>query len=314
MTVRLRRSVLYMPGANARALDKARTLPTDGLILDLEDAVAPDAKASARAQVVRAVRAGGYGKREVVVRVNALSSPWGNADVTAVAALTVDAVLFPKVESARQVSDAAQALDQAGARPELPLWVMIETPLGVLRAEQIAAAHPRLAVLVMGTSDLAKELRVPHTASRSGLLAALCHCVLAARAHGLDVVDGVHLDLADDAALRVACAQGRELGFDGKTLIHPRQIEAANRAFTPAPEAVENARAILAAWDQAREQGKGVAVVDGRLVENLHVEQARRTLALAEAADALTPVIGEIGLRAEFSDISRTSADHASTN
>ncbi len=283
---RPRRSVLYMPGANARALDKARTLDADALILDLEDAVAPDAKAQARTQVAAALREGGYGRRECIVRVNALDTPWGLDDVRAIAQAGADAVLLPKVESPAQLAALAQALDAAGAPADLPLWAMAETPLGFLRLDAIAGGHARLAAIVVGTSDLVKDLHARHTPSRDETLLARSLAVMAARAHGLAVLDGVHLDLNDDAGLQDACRQGRDQGFDGKTLIHPRQIAAANAAFAPTPEELDTARRRLEAWTAAQAEGKGVAVVDGALVENLHAQEAERVLALAQAIGA----------------------------
>lgn len=281
--IRPRRSVLYMPGANARALDKARALDADALILDLEDAVAPDAKAQARAQVAAALREGGYGRRECIVRVNALDTPWGLDDVRAIAQAGADAVLLPKVESPPQLAALAQALDAAGAPADLPLWAMAETPLGFLRLDAIAGGHARLAAIVVGTSDLVKDLHARHTPSRDETLLARSLAVMAARAHGLAVLDGVHLDLNDDAGLQDACRQGRDQGFDGKTLIHPRQIATANAAFAPTPEELDMARKRLDAWKAAQAEGKGVAVVDGALVENLHASEAERVLALAAA-------------------------------
>jgi len=281
--IRPRRSVLYMPGANARALDKARTLDADALILDLEDAVAPDAKAQARAQVAAALREGGYGRRECIVRVNALDTPWGMDDLRAIAQAGADAVLLPKVESPAQLASLAQALDAAGAPVDLPLWAMAETPLGFLRLDAIAGGHERLAAIVVGTSDLVKDLHARHTPSRDETLLARSLAVMAARAHGLAVLDGVHLDLNDDAGLQDACRQGRDQGFDGKTLIHPRQIAAANAAFAPTAEELDTARKRLDAWRAAQAEGKGVAVVDGALVENLHASEAERVLALAAA-------------------------------
>lgn len=280
--VRPRRSVLYMPGSNERALDKARTLPADALILDLEDAVAPDAKASARDQVCAAVRAGGYAPRETVIRVNGLATPWGYEDLRAAATSGADAVLIPKVESADMVRQALSAMDDAGARADLPLWCMMETPRAMLRAEEVAAASPRLGALVMGTSDLAKELRAAHTELRLPLLTSLGLCLLAARAYGLAILDGVHLDLQDEAGFAAACRQGAELGFDGKTLIHPKQIGPANEAFAPDPEELAQARRIIEAHEAATRAGRGVVVVDGRLIENLHVAEARRKVQLAE--------------------------------
>ncbi|WP_312435443.1 CoA ester lyase [Achromobacter sp.] len=284
--IRPRRSVLYMPGANARALDKARTLDADALILDLEDAVAPDAKAQARAQVAAALREGGYGRRECIVRVNALDTPWGLDDVRAIAQAGAHAVLLPKVESPAQLAALAQALDAAGAPADLPLWAMAETPLGFLRLDAIAGGQARLAAIVVGTSDLVKDLHARHTPSRAETLLARSLAVMAARAHGLAVLDGVHLDLNDDAGLQDACRQGRDQGFDGKTLIHPRQIGAANLAFAPTPDELDTARKRLDAWKAAQAEGKGVAVVDGALVENLHASEAERVLALAAAIQA----------------------------
>ena len=283
---RPRRSVLYLPASNARALEKARALPADALIVDLEDAVAPAAKEAARAQVVAALREGGFGPREVVVRVNGLETPWGRADLSALARAGADAVCLPKVESAAAVRAAEDALVAGGAPEDLALWCMIETPRGVLAAAEIGGASPRVACLVAGTSDLVKDLHARHTAGRAEVLTALSLVVLAARAHGLAALDGVHLDLDDEAGLEAACAQGRDLGFDGKTLVHPRQIEAANRAFAPSAAEVDAARRVIAAHAEAVAAGRGVTVVDGRLVEALHVEEARRRVALAEAIAA----------------------------
>jgi citrate lyase subunit beta/citryl-CoA lyase len=275
-----------MPGSNARALEKARALDADGLILDLEDAVAPGAKGEARRLVLAALAHGGYGFRETVVRVNGPATAWGAEDLSAAGRSGADAVLLPKVESAAEVRAAEAALDAAGAPASLRLWCMIETPRGVLALPEIAAATPRLACLVAGTSDLVKDLRARHTPGRAEVLASLSLLVLAARANGLAALDGVHLDLADDAGFEAACRQGRDLGFDGKTLIHPRTIDAANRAFAPLAGDVAAARAVIEAHAAAERAGSGVAVLDGRLVEALHVEEARRTLALAEAISA----------------------------
>ena len=282
-TVRPRRSVLYVPGSNVRALEKARTLPVDGLILDLEDAVAPAAKEEARGAVLAALRAGGFGHREVTVRVNGSATPWGADDLALAARSGADAVVLPKVEAPEEVRAAERALAAAGAPEGLALWCMIETPRGVLAAAEIAAASPRLAALVMGTSDLVKDLRARHTPSRAEVLVALGTVLLAARAHGKVALDGVHLELADDAGFEAACRQGRDLGFDGKTLIHPRTVEVANRIFAPTAEEIAEARRIIAAHAEAEAAGRGVVVVDGRLVESLHVEGARRVVALAEA-------------------------------
>jgi len=287
ITLRPRRSMLFMPGSNARALDKARGLPADGLIFDLEDAVPPARKEAARAAVAGALAEGGYGGRELVLRSNPLDGPWGRADLAAAAQMPIDALLLPKVETPAAVQKAAALLDELGAPPGLSLWCMLETPLGILFAREIAAAAPRLAALVVGTSDLAKELDALPGKDRLPLLPALGIAVLAARAFGLAVLDGVHLDLDDEAGFAAGCRQGRELGFDGKTLIHPKQIAAANEAFAPSSEEISAARRIIAAYAEASAAGQGVVVVDGRLVEALHVENARRRIALAEAIERL---------------------------
>jgi citrate lyase subunit beta / citryl-CoA lyase len=281
ISVRPRRSVLYVPASNARALEKARTLPADAIIVDLEDAVAPAAKGDARARAVAAIAAG-FGGREVVLRVNGADTPWGADDLRAAARAGADAVLLPKVETAAQVTDAEWLLVDAGAPETLRLWVMIETPRGVLAAPLVAAATPRLACVVAGTSDLVKDLGARATPGRLEVLPALGLLLLAARANGLAALDGVHLDLADDAGLEAACRQGRDLGFDGKTLVHPRSIPIANRVFAPSAEEVADARRIIEAHAEAVRAGQGVAVVDGRLVEGLHVDRARATVALAE--------------------------------
>lgn len=282
-THRPRRSVLYMPGSNARALEKAKALAADGLIFDLEDAVAPDAKEDARRQVCQAVKAGGYGARELVVRVNGLATPWGHDDIAQAARCGAHAILLPKVEGAGYIREVLSIMAIAGAPDSMALWCMMETPLAMLHAERIAAASPRIDVLVMGTSDLAKDLSARQRADRLPLITGLGLALLAARAFGLSILDGVHLDLADMEGFEAACGQGRDLGFDGKTLIHPRQLDAANRIFGPSEGEVAQARRIIAAHGEAVREGKGVVVVDGRLVENLHVAEAHRTLALAEA-------------------------------
>jgi citrate lyase subunit beta/citryl-CoA lyase len=276
--MRPRRSVLFMPGSNARALEKARTLPADALVLDLEDAVAPEMKVEARAQVMATVRAGGYGRREIVVRVNALGTPWGRDDLAAAADAGADAVLLPKVEAAETVSAAIAALGPAPA-----VWCMLETPRGILNAPAIAAASPRVTALVMGTSDLTKDLHARATPDRLPLVTSLQLCVLAARAAGIAALDGVHLDLDDEAGLAAACRQAANFGFDGKTLIHPRQVATANEVFAPAASDVDWARRVIAAHADAVARGRGVAVLDGRLIENLHVDDARRVLMLADA-------------------------------
>ncbi|MFT3929961.1 MAG: CoA ester lyase [Spongiibacteraceae bacterium] len=282
MKIRPRRSVLYIPGSNQRALEKAKGIGVDALIIDLEDAVAPAQKPQAREFIAAAVNGGGYGHREIVIRINALNTQWGMDDLQMAARTRADAVCVPKVESAEQVRAVADVLDAAGAA-DMGIWTMIETPLGILNAREIASAHPRMKVFVMGTSDLAKDLRVPHTPDRLGFITSLSLSVLAARAYGLDIVDGVHLDLSGGPEFRAICEQGRTLGFDGKSLIHPNQIAAANEVFGPNAEAVEYAQRIIATWEEAEKAGAGVAVLDGKLVENLHAADARRVLAIAEA-------------------------------
>lgn len=278
---RLRRSVLFLPGGNARALEKARQLPADALIFDLEDAVAPERKVEARSLVASRLREGGYGPRECVVRVNGIDSEWFAGDAAALADMPASGVLLPKIGSPAQVHEAAARLSAAGVASSLPLWIMAETASGVLDIGAICRSSGRIGCVVAGTSDLARELRVPHTPGRLGLVAALSLCVLAARAAGIDVIDGVHLDLDDERGFEKSCEQGRNLGFDGKSLIHPRQIAPANRAFSPAAADVAHARRVVEAWSAARESGQGVTVVDGRLVESLHAAEAGRVLKLA---------------------------------
>jgi len=277
---RPRRSMLYMPGSNPRALEKARGLAADALIFDLEDAVSPDAKQTARGVIAEAVAAGGYGRRELILRTNGLDTAWGHGDLVAAAKMAIHGVLLPKVESAASVRQAASILDKAGAPADMAIWCMMETPMGMLHAEEIAASHPRLAGFVMGTSDLANDLHARHTRDRLPMLTGLNLCLLAARAYGLVVMDGVYLDLGDDEGFAYACRQGVELGFDGKTLIHPKTIAAANAAFGPSPAEIEQAKRQIAGFEAAEAQGKGVVLVDGMLVENLHVANAKRLLAL----------------------------------
>lgn len=281
--LRPRRSVLYMPGANQRALAKAATLTADALILDLEDAVAPDAKPEARDRVVTAAGSGVYAPREVTIRVNGLDTPWHDDDVAAVATSGADAMVVPKVDGPDDVVRIAAALDRAGAPSSLAIWAMIETPRGVFAARQIADASPRLTTFVLGTNDLVKELQARFVPGRAPLLAVLSQVVLAARATGTVVLDGVFNDLSDDDGFLAECAQGRDLGFDGKTLIHPRQLDGANAAFAPDDDEADWARRVIAAFDEATSAGHGVATVDGRMIENLHVEQAQRTLAQVDA-------------------------------
>jgi citrate lyase subunit beta/citryl-CoA lyase len=283
LALRPRRSVLYMPGANERALEKAKTLPADALILDLEDAVAPNAKVAARERVAAAVAAGGYGRREVAIRVNGIGTEWHDDDVRAAAAAGPDAVLVPKVDRAEDVRTVEAALEGAGAPPRTHLWAMLETPDAVLNAREIAAASDRLDVLVLGTNDLAKELRATVGADRLPLLTSLQLCVLGARAAGKVVVDGVYNDIGDAEGFEAECRHGRALGFDGKTLIHPSQVDAANRIFGPTDDELAHAARVIEAFEEAERLGLGVATVDGRLVEHLHVATARRALAQAAA-------------------------------
>ena len=285
--LRPRRSVLYMPGANERALAKAETLPADALILDLEDAVAPDAKAEARDRVCEAAASDRYGRREVTIRINGIGTPWHDDDLRAVAAAGPAAVVVPKIDSAAAVHGVVEALEKAGAPDHTAVWAMIETPIAMLRAEEICRASERLTVLVMGTNDLAKELQAEHVPGRQPLLTGLGLSLLAARATGKVILDGVYNDIKDPEGFEAECVQGRQMGFDGKTLIHPSQIEPCNRVFAPTAEEVDRARRIIEAFEEAEAEGRGVVTVDGRMVENLHVEQARRTLALAEAIAAL---------------------------
>ncbi len=283
---RLRRSVLYMPASNARALEKARSLAADGFIFDLEDAVAPAAKPAARTAAIAAVQSSSYGPCELLIRVNALETAWVAEDLRAVAASGASGVVLPKVNAADDIRRVDAMLTQAGAPPALAVWAMMETPRGVLAAEAIAAASPRLAGYIVGTADLAKDLHCAHPADRAPMLYALQRCVLVARAFGLSVLDGVHLALDDEAGYAAACHQGRALGFDGKTLIHPKQIAVANTAFAPTPDEVVHARRIVAAHRAATGKGQGVTLMDDRLVEALHVQEAERILAQAEAIAA----------------------------
>jgi (3S)-malyl-CoA thioesterase len=279
------RSVLYMPGSRPRALEKARSLPADALILDLEDAVLPAEKPRARDLVAEALRTGGYGGRKLIVRINAFDTEWGRDDLAAVAAAAPDAILLPKVETPEHIREAAALLD--GAPAHVRLWAMIETPRSILNAPAIAASHPRLQGFVMGTNDLAKDLGAAQGADRFALVPSLALCLLAARAEGLIAVDGVHNTFRDLDGLRAACVQGRDLGFDGKTLIHPDQIAVANDVFAPTPEEIAHAKAQVAAFEDAAARGEGVAVLDGRIVENLHVAVAQWLLARAAAIAAL---------------------------
>ena len=285
-SVRPRRSVLYLPASNERALEKAKTLPVDALILDLEDGVAVDAKRAARELACAAVVSGAYGTRELTIRVNGLGSPWHEDDLAAACAAGPDGIVVPKVGTAQEVRSLAAAMDAAGAPERTALWVMIETPRAILDCAEIGSASPRLTVFVLGTNDMVKELGTLPVPGRAPLLTALSLAVLGARAARVAMLDGVYNDVRDATGFEEECRQGRELGFDGKTLIHPGQAEAANRIFAPSDEDVETARRTITAFEAARAEGRGVATLDGRLVESLHVDIAERTLALADAIAA----------------------------
>ena len=284
---RPRRSVLYMPASNERALEKAKSIPCDGLILDLEDAVAPDAKAAARESAAAAVASGEYGTREVTIRINGADTSWHDDDLRAACAAGPDAIVVPKVNGADEVRALVDALSTFGAPDRTTLWAMVETPTAMLHCEEIASASERLTVLVMGTNDLAKELYAAHVPGRHPLLPGLGLALLAARATGKAILDGVYNDVQDAAGFGAECRQGREMGFDGKTLIHPGQVDGANAAYAPSEQEIEDARGVLQAWSDGR--GSGVVTYGGRMVENLHVESARRTLAIHEAIAALHP-------------------------
>lgn len=284
-TNRPRRSVLYMPGANTRALEKAKSLAADSLILDLEDAVAPDAKVLARTNIHSALESG-FGHREAVVRMNGLNTPWGLDDLKVFAHSKADAILLPKVESAAQIQAVAEQLKQFNPSHQLTIWAMIETPMAIFKLPEICSAHPSLEALVLGTSDLVKDLHARHTPGRAETLTALSLSVLAARAHQLCVLDGVHLSLDDEPGLRSSCIQGRDMGFDGKTLIHPSQIALANEIFGPSPAEIEEAKQRIAAYEAAIQSGAGIAVLNGKLIEELHIQDAKRILALAEAINS----------------------------
>ncbi|MDO3394307.1 CoA ester lyase [Nocardioides sp. SOB44] len=279
------RSVLYMPSSNERALEKAKSIACDGLILDLEDAVAPDAKPAAREQAAAAASSGEYGRRTVTIRVNGIGTEWHDDDIVAAAQAGPAAVVVPKVNSAEEVHALVAALEKAGAPDHTRLWAMVETPEAIFNVREIAAASERLAVLVMGTNDLVKELYAEHVPGRAPLLTSLSLSLLAARAAGVQILDGVYNDVKDDEGFLAECTQGRQMGFDGKTLIHPGQVAPANEQFAPSPEAVEDARGLIQAWEDGR--GSGVVTYKNKMVENLHVESARRTLAIHDAVQAL---------------------------
>lgn len=290
MTIRPRRSVLYMPGSNARALEKAKILPVDGVILDLEDSVAPDAKEAARNQVMAAVKAGGFGSREVFIRINGVDTPWHADDLTAAAHAGPDAILVPKVSNADTLELIGRRLLDMSTPHKTRVWAMIETPLALFNILSIAAeardSESRLAGFVMGTNDLAKETRARLVPGRAPMLGWLSNCIAAARHHGIDILDGVYNDIGDAQGFAAECRQGVELGFDGKTLIHPSQIELCNAAFSPSADEVAQARRIIAAFDLPENKAKGVVSIDGRMVERLHAEMARRTVAIADTIEA----------------------------
>jgi citrate lyase subunit beta / citryl-CoA lyase len=287
MSIRPRRSVLFMPGSNARAIEKARTLPADCVVLDLEDSVAPGGKEAAREQAMSAVADGGFGPREVVVRINGLDTEWWLEDVNAAAKAKPDAILIPKVSSPGHLEDVAERLVDISADQKIRIWAMMETPLAVLNAREIAAAakdvETRLACLVLGTNDLAKETRARILPGREPMRLWLTICVAAARAYGLDVIDGVYNDFRDQDGFARECTEARDMGFDGKSIIHPNQIAASNTAFAPTAQEIAQARTIIAAFDRPENAGKGVIELDGRMVERLHVDMARRTVAIADS-------------------------------
>lgn len=284
--LRPRRSVLYMPAANERALEKAKTISADAIIFDLEDAVAPDAKPDARARAVAAVQSGEYGNRELTIRCNGLDTEWGADDIAAAGAASPSAVVIPKVDTVEQVDAVSAQLDAAGASVDTMIWPMIETPTAMFNVRSIAA-HPRVAVLVMGTNDLAKELRSPIVTGRHPLVAHLATALLAAREAGKVILDGVYNDVKNPDGFAAECQQGMEMGFDGKTLIHPSQVDPTNDVWAPVADEIEYAERVIAAFDEAVAAGKGVVTVDGRMIENLHVDNARRVLATAVAITEL---------------------------
>jgi citrate lyase subunit beta / citryl-CoA lyase len=289
--IRPRRSLLFMPGSNARALEKARNLPADGLILDLEDSVAPDAKALARDQIAQAIAAKGFGKRELLIRVNGLDSPWWIDDIAMAGRARPDGILVPKVSSVEDLNAVGDRLSAVGADASIRVWAMIETARAVLHAEELAAAsrdpRTRLAGFVFGPNDISRETRIRMAPGRAAMVPMITHCILATRAHGLEILDGPYSDLGNTDGFGQECAQGRDLGFDGKTLIHPGQIEACNAIFTPPAEEVAHARKIIAAFDQPENASRGAIRLDGQMVERLHADMARRTIAIADAIAAM---------------------------
>jgi citrate lyase subunit beta/citryl-CoA lyase len=284
--LRPRRSVLYMPAANERALEKAKAIPADALIFDLEDAVAPDAKAEARARACAMFAGGGYGNREITIRANGIGTPWHDDDLAAIAKAGPDGVVVPKVNSVEDVRAIESALDRNGAPDRTRIWAMLETPIAMLHAEEICSSSERLAVLVMGTNDLAKELHAQRVPSRHPLLGGLQLCLLAARAADKVILDGVFNDIKDTEGFLGECQVGRQMGFDGKTLIHPGQVEPCNGAFSPDADEIDLAERIIVAFEEAQADGRGVVTVEGRMIENLHVDEARRVLAIRDAIAA----------------------------
>ena len=285
-TYRPRRSVLYMPAANERALEKAKDIQADALIFDLEDAVAPDSKEVAREQACAAAASSEYGNRELTIRCNGLDTPWGKDDVLAAAAAGPAAVVIPKVDGSSYLDEISELLNQGGAPSSTQIWAMVETPIGILHVEEIAR-HERMSVMVMGTNDMAKELRASITADRRALLPYLAMCLLSARAAGVAILDGVYNDIKDESGFKNVCVQGAEMGFDGKTLIHPNQVAPTNEIFSPSLDELDFHRRIIEEFEAAEKDGRGVLTVDGKMIENLHVDEARRALAVADAIAAL---------------------------
>jgi citrate lyase subunit beta/citryl-CoA lyase len=290
MTLRPRRSVLYMPGSNARALEKAKTLPADGVILDLEDSVAPDAKESARRQVCDTVKAGGFGSREVFIRTNSIDTPWFSDDLTAAARAAPDGIVVPKISSPGQLETIGQRLLDLGANHKIKIWAMIESPLAVFNVLSIAAcakdSETRLVGFVLGTNDIAKDTRTRQVPGRWPMIGWLMNVIAAARIHGIDVLDSVYNNIGDAEGFVKECEQGRDMGFDGKTLIHPNQIEPCNKVFSPSDDEVAQARQWIAAFGLPENKSKGVVSIDGKMVERLHADMARRTVAVADAIAA----------------------------
>ena len=285
-TYRPRRSVLYMPAANERALEKAKDIQADALIFDLEDAVAPDSKEVAREQACAAAASSEYGNRELTIRCNGLDTPWGKDDVLAAAAAGPAAVVIPKVDGSSYLDEISELLNQGGAPSSTQIWAMVETPIGILHVEEIAR-HERMSVMVLGTNDMAKELRASITADRRALLPYLAMCLLSARAAGVAILDGVYNDIKDQSGFKDVCVQGAEMGFDGKTLIHPNQVAPTNEIFSPSLDELDFYRRIIEEFEAAEKDGRGVLTVDGKMIENLHVDEARRALAVADAIAAL---------------------------